>query len=541
MARRRKIPTKTELLQLQKLYKTDEKIGERLGGVPAYLVAYWRRKKNVPKYSLPKFSEQEIRNLWERFGDDEKAGLELGISKAAFYNWRRRYGLREKPAFLKLEQLELNFPGSKLGPHASQLYGNRSVAQKIIARAGGIEKVAVGETIEVEPNIVSLHGSIADVVRKFREHNVEYIANPNRTVITLGGTTESQAGPDDIGMKAIWEFVRRQGVKTVYDLREGTCQQVILEKGHIVPGQFAATYGSGAHAYGSLGALSFSFDAQATANLWATGRLSVEVPATVRITVSGRRYRGIYAKDIVLAILEKLGQNGARNRVIEFAGSVVSQMSISDRFTLTDIASEMGARAALCPYDATTRRYLTGRAQTRSTPLLPDKDAEYHEQYQVNIDQLVPMLYRPGENSEVRPVTELEGSAVHQCILGCCASGRFDELRVAADILKGKQVHPDCRMFVVPGSRTTYLEALKKGLIRVFVEAGAIVLSPGSCACESIPQMRLDEGERCLASTNSHIKNHLGTGDPDLYLCSPATVAAAALNGEITEATRFLK
>src|SRR5512138_3425388 len=131
MKRRRKAPTKTELMQLQKLYKTDEKIGERLGGVPAYLVAYWRRKKNIAKYSLPKFSEQEVRNLWERYGDDEKSGLELGISKAAFYNWRRRYSIKDKPACLKLEQLEIVFPGTKENGHASQLYGGRTMAQKV--------------------------------------------------------------------------------------------------------------------------------------------------------------------------------------------------------------------------------------------------------------------------------------------------------------------------------------------------------------------------------------------------------------------------
>ncbi|HPC11966.1 MAG TPA: hypothetical protein PK112_07700, partial [candidate division Zixibacteria bacterium] len=165
MARRRKIPTKGELLQLQKLYKTDEKIGERLGGVPAYLVAYWRRKKNVAKHSVPKFSEAEVRNLWERFGDDDRCGLELGISKAAFYNWRRRYGIREKPPFLKLEQLELNLPGLKQRGHAVSLLGKQSAAQKIIAMAAEREKVEVGELVVVQPDVTIAHQDAAAVVR----------------------------------------------------------------------------------------------------------------------------------------------------------------------------------------------------------------------------------------------------------------------------------------------------------------------------------------------------------------------------------------
>src|SRR5512138_1912201 len=180
MTRRRTAPTKTELLQLQKLYKTDEKIGERLGGVPAYLVAYWRRKKNIPKHSLPKFSEVEVRNLWERYGDDEKSGLELGLSKAAFYNWRRRYGIKEKPAFLKLEQLEFNFPGAKLGPTVNALYGKQSVAQKIIARCVPQEReqVEIGETVTIEPDLVVSHYDTAEIVNQFRQSGIEYIWNP---------------------------------------------------------------------------------------------------------------------------------------------------------------------------------------------------------------------------------------------------------------------------------------------------------------------------------------------------------------------------
>ena len=199
------MPTKTELLQLQKLYKTDEKIGERLGGVPAYLVAYWRRKKNIPKYSLPKFSETEVRNLWERYGDDEKCGLELGISKAAFYNWRRRYGIKEKPAFLKLEQLEFNFPGSRISMHSAPLYGKQTIAQKIFARAGELEKVEVGEEVELEPGMTLIDGDILKAIETFREAGVEYVWNPSRVVLSPGQyrsaterlttTTGGESGP----------------------------------------------------------------------------------------------------------------------------------------------------------------------------------------------------------------------------------------------------------------------------------------------------------------------------------------------------------
>ena len=185
MAKKKKIPTKSELIQLQRLYKTDEKIGERLGGVPAYLVAYWRRKKNVAKHSQPKFSEKEILNLWERYGDDDKCGLELGISKAAFYNWRRKYNIKEKPAFLKLEQLELNFPGLKPNSGAISLYNKQTIVQKIIATQIDEESVEIGQSYEIEPDMVLSNGNSEQILQLFQDLKTDLVWNPNKISISL--------------------------------------------------------------------------------------------------------------------------------------------------------------------------------------------------------------------------------------------------------------------------------------------------------------------------------------------------------------------
>lgn len=541
MSPRKKIPTKTELLQLQKLYKTDEKIGERLGGVPAYLVAYWRRKKGIPKYSLPKFSENEIRNLWERYGDDEKSGLELGISKAAFYNWRRRYGIREKPAFLKLEQLELNFPGSKYNPHANSLYGKQSVVQKILARSAGLEKAEIGQTVEIEPDVVLLHKSAGDIIGKFRKSGPEYVWNPNKILVTLDYSGASQDRCVADIHRDVREFVKRQGIKNFYDLREGTCHQVIVERGHAVPGQILLCTDNLCTSYGCMGSFAAGIDAEQMFHVWETGKLSLEIPGTIRINVTGRKPHGVYAKDVILSILKQLGTEAAQGRVIEYAGSVVSQMSISERFTLSNMSVELGAKAAICPYDATTRRYLNGRTMAHYKPVIPDKDAEYEGIYQVAVDHLSPQVGCPDNDQPVKSAAELEGLAVHEVILGTCSNGRFDDLRIAADILKGKSISPDCRLYVYPGSRSVYLEALKKGLIRVFVEAGAMVMNPGSVPFTSLQDGRLAEGERCLATTSRQVLADSSTDDTELYLCSPATAAASALNGSITDPSRYLK
>lgn len=536
MSRRRTAPTKSELLQLQKLYKTDEKIGERLGGVPAYLVAYWRRKKNIPKHSLPKFSEAEVRNLWERYGDDEKAGLELGLSKAAFYNWRRRYGIREKPAFLKLEQLELNFPGVKANQHAVSLYGKQTMAQKTIARAANQEKVEVGEQVVVEPDVVIAHHDTLHILDSFREVGHEYVWNPNKVVMSLDYQSDHNEG----GLQALREFIKRQRIKHLYDIRDGLCHQVVLEKGHALPGQLMLGTDALASVYGSVGAFGTCVSYEEMAAVWATGKARLGVPETARLAITGRRGRAVYARDIMLAIQRQLAGRNLANTVIEFGGSIVSQMSMSERFALSTLAAEIHARGAISPYDATTRRYLTGRHSAGYKPVIPDKNAEYSEMFQVNIDHLPPQVYCPDKEEPTRAVAEIDGLPVHVIIIGTLTSGRFDDLRVAAEILRGRQVHTDCRLIVIPASRSVYLEALNKGLIRVFIEAGAIVASSGSSGIVSMSGL-LTEGERCLATMSACTPYHSSLKQTEMYYCSPATAAASALHAVVTDPSRYIR
>ena len=540
MTRKVAVPTKGELLQLQKLYKTDEKIGERLGGVPAYLVAYWRRKKNIPKHSLPKFSEMEVRNLWERYGDDEKAGLELGLSKAAFYNWRRRYGIREKPAFLKLEQLEFAFPGATLSAHANSLYGKQSVAQKILARAAGVERAEVGESIDVEPDLAVSHREIGEVVQRFKKLGAVYVWNPNKIVITEDYLGSGESPAPIIEPKVIHEFVKRQRIKGVYDLREGLSQQVVIENGHILPGELVVAVGTNAGAFGCLGSHSASLTPELVAQLWAAGKTTLRVPPTIRIVVGGRKGRGVYVRDILMAIKRKIGAAAAAGAVIEYSGSVISQTTLSERITLSSLANEVGAVGAIAPYDSTTRRYLTGRGPGNYKPIIPDKNAEYASIFQINIDQVVPQIACPMPADTIKDVAELEGTSIQLVILGSLANGRFDDLRIAADILKGKQVHADCRLLIVPASRAVYLEALKKGLIRVFVEAGAVIVSSGSFDERSLAGS-LAGGERGLTTFGSEIAAQTGATGAEFYLCSPATAAVSALNASITDPTRFVR
>jgi 3-isopropylmalate/(R)-2-methylmalate dehydratase large subunit len=538
---RRKIPTKIELLQLQKIYKTDERIGEYLGGVPPYLVAYWRRKKNVPRHSVPKFSEKEIRDLWERFGDDDKCGLELSISKAAFYNWRRRYGIREKPAFLKLEQLELAFPGVQTSRQADTLYGKQTVVQKILARAAGTEKVAVGEAIRIEPDLVVVTGNAGAIIKKFRQFGSEYVWNPNKIVVSPAACSTPVETDNHMSYKAIRDFVRRQGIRAFYDFRDGFSHQVVIEKAHVLPGQIALASDGHATSLGCLGNIAGSIDPDQAAHAWAKGEVELTVPPSMRIEINGRRSRGVYTKDIVLTIIKQLKAEGAAGKAVEFAGAVVSHMSISERFTLADLAMDMGARLATTPFDSITRRYLTEHPGRDYVPVTGDRDAVYDGMYQINIDQLVPQVAGPDRVDNVKAAAELEGLAIHQVVLGTCSNGRFDDLRIAAEILKGKHVHADCRLLVLPASRAVFLEGLKKGLIRVLVEAGAVIMNPGCTLCFGGGSELFSQGLRTLATSDGSFMRAKGEALSEVYLCSPATAAASAINAAITDPTRYLK
>lgn len=538
MSPRRRPPSKSDLAQLQRLYKTDEKIGERLGGVPAYLVAYWRRKKHIAKHSQPKFSEKEIQNLWERFGDDDKCGLELGISKAAFYNWRRRYGIKQKPDFLKLEQLELNLPGAKLPFHATSLFGNQTIAQKILARAAGVEKAEPGEEITFEPHLVVIAGKIGAVIEQFRKGSVEYVWNPNRILLqthALGAVT----GPNSERTAHIREFARKQGIKRLFDVNDGSPDQLAIEHGHALPGQITLSDNRGYASYGATGALAISYASEQMSELLATGKATIKVPSTVHVDISGRRPRGLTARDIELDAIRLLGDS-VTGKVAELSGSVIAHMSLAERMTLAEVGEHLGSASTVCPFDSIVRRFLTGRTNAQYQPLVPDKDAVYENLYQVNVDNLTPKAALIGKSLTVKQVAELDGLQVSQIVIGTSSNGRFEDLRLAADLLKGKQVHAECRVYICPATRATYLEALKKGLIRIFVDAGAVVMFPGTDNWAERQLHDVPVGERCLTTSGAVVGSDRGSNG-ELYLVSVATAAVSAIQGSISDPTRFVR
>jgi len=526
----RRIPTKGELLRLQRLYRNDRKIAEFLGGdVTEHLVAYWRRKKGIPLYSLPKFSEKEILEVWDRFGDDFHAGMELGISKAAFYNWRRRYKITRKPAALKLEQLSLElFTNNRSSPKRAGA-GRQTIIQKIFAQRLGRKEVASGERYDIEPDIAMVDRRADVVLRLFHEYGITYVWNPSRIILSLDGAAGDDRAGGAEALKAIRHFARLQQIRNCLEIGEGDGLQVALEQGLVLPGQLIAGTGAQITILGCIGAPALVVGAKEMAGLWAQGKLSCEVPETIRINVSGRLPRGVLVRDVAHQIVVHLLGIGSDRRMIEFNGPAVDQMSIADRFTLCCLVASAGVSGAVTPFDATTRRYVNPRARRPFTPLSSDRDAVYAADLTLDVNTMTPILAGPNNACTVIPVEELAGVPVQQIFLGGAANGRFDDLKIAADVLKGKHTSADTRLFIQPASRMVLLEALKKGLIRVFVEAGAIVLNPGR-SLEGRTAHILAAGEKGLTTAADFPCD----GEGDIYQVSSATAAASALSGQVT-------
>jgi len=275
--------------------------------------------------------------------------------------------------------------------------------------------------------------------------------------------------------------------------------------------------------------------------VWATGKIWLKVPESIKIIIRGQMPKGVYAKDVILYIIGQLTVEGASYKSVEYYGDTVVKMSVSERFVLCNLSMEMGAKFAVVPFDRVTRKYISGITSQRYEPIFSDYDAVFEKEYEFEVSGLEPQIACPHNVDNVKPVSEVKGKKVDQVVLGSCTNGRLDDLEVAAKILKGKKVHPEIRMLILPATRTIYLQAMKKGYLKTFLDAGAVILNPGCGPCLGAHQGILAPGERCLATTNRNFKGRMGSPESEVYLASPAVAAATAIKGEIADPRKFVK
>jgi len=322
-------------------------------------------------------------------------------------------------------------------------------------------------------------------------------------------------------------------------LQEGICHQVMPERGYVIPGDIIVGADSHTCTYGALGAFATGMGSTDIGVAYATGRAWFRVPLTINVCLAGTLPSGVYTKDVTLEMVRRVGVDGANYRAIEYTGALVVQMSVSERFTLCNMAIEMGGKAGLVAPDATAQAWLRGRTD-RDYPLLRPRDPYYERVVEIDVSHLQPLIACPPDVNNVVPVGEVEQVKIDQVFLGTCTNGRLDDLAIAANILRGKVIHPQIRMVVVPASREIYLEAMRLGYLETFVQAGASVGTPGCGPCIGRHYGVLAPGERALTTMNRNFTGRMGDPSAEIYLGSPATVAATALTGHITDPRDFL-
>lgn len=416
----------------------------------------------------------------------------------------------------------------------------QTFAQKILARKAGLEEVEPGQIVTVQPDKLLTHDNTAAIAKIFREIGVERVARPEINVIVLDHVVPAATEGHATNHQQIRRFVEEQGITNFYDVGEGICHQVLPEKGHALPGHLIVGSDSHTPTHGAFGAFAAGIGRTEAASVMATGEIWLMVPHSFRVVVKGGLPKGVYSKDIVLHIIGDLGADGADYRSVEFAGPVVEEMSIASRMVLCNMAAEMGAKAGVVEPDGKTRSWLTGRTSADFQEVLADPDAAYERVIEYDVTELAPQVARPHTVDNVVPITEVAGTRIDQAFIGTCTNGRLEDFRVAARILRGRRIAPNTRLLILPASREVLLAALAEGIIADLVTAGAVVLNPGCGPCLGAHQGVMAPGEVTLSTANRNFRGRMGCKEAEIYLASPAAVAASALTGEIADPREFL-
>lgn len=410
----------------------------------------------------------------------------------------------------------------------------KTLAEKILSQKSGSDARA-GSIVVAEVDLVFAQDTTGPLtVRQFQTSGFEHLANPSKTALFL----DHAAPSPNYGLSSDHILLRHFAQQTgclIFDIGDGICHQLVAES-LAKPGDVIIGADSHTVTAGGLGAFATGMGSSDIAIAFGLGKTWFRVPESIKVVVSGNFPEGVYAKDLILHLIGNIGANGATYKALEFSGGTVDSMSMSQRFTIANMAVEAGAKAGLFPADNITKDYLIsqGRGNHYQSVFL-DADATYEQTININVAELEPTISKPHTVDNTALARQLTGTKIQQVFIGTCTNGRLEDLAIAASILKGKKCHPGTRLIVAPASRQVLLAAIKAGYIQSLVEAGAVILPPGCGACLGLHQGVLGDDESCLSTANRNFKGRMGNPQAFIYLGSPATAAATAITGEITD------
>lgn len=414
-----------------------------------------------------------------------------------------------------------------------------TLAEKILAAHAGLAEVHAGQFVEVDVDIVLSNDITAPIsIREFEKLSGDgsplKVFDPERVVMVADHFAPNKDIKSAEQCLILRQFARKQDMPYYYDVGRMGIEHVLLpEQGLVVPGDVVVGADSHTCTYGALGAFATGMGSTDIAVAMATGRTWMRVPETIRIVYEGELQPWVGGKDLILYTIGLIGVSGARYRAMEFAGRAIDSLSMDGRFTMANMAIEAGAKTGLFAVDDVTRAYVDGRAKRPYQLYEADVDAAYLQVIEIDASQIEPQVAFPHLPENARPVNQSGEVRIDQSIIGSCTNGRLEDLQIAAEVLRGRRVHPDVRCIVIPGSQQVYLDAVRGGLVEVMLEAGAAVSTPTCGPCLGGHMGVLAAGERAVSTTNRNFRGRMGHPDSEVYLAGPAVAAASAVAGRI--------
>jgi len=431
----------------------------------------------------------------------------------------------------------------------------KTFAEKALARAAGLSEVVAGQIVDAVPAVALSHDNTAAIIQIFRALGVARVKFPERLVIVLDHAVPAPTTQHATNHAEIRQFVAEQGIENFFDVGRGICHQVVSEHALVLPGQLILGADSHTTHYGWLGAFGAGVGRSEMAAIWATGELWLRVPESIQISVEGELPRGVTSKDLCLKIIGDLGADGGLYASVEFAGSAISKLSLEARMVIPNMMAEFGVKNAYLPPDDAVFEWLAqhkiadGRLQIADSQaaidnlkseiacgaLYPDANATYAARHRYDASQLEPYVACPHRVDNVKPLSAVRGTRIQQAFIGTCTNGRLEDLAAAADILRGKRVARGTRLIVIPASARVLSDAMARGYIQTFLDAGAVIGVPGCGPCMGNHLGVPAPGEVTLSTANRNFRGRMGTREAEIYLASPAVVAASAIVGAIAD------
>jgi 3-isopropylmalate/(R)-2-methylmalate dehydratase large subunit len=429
-------------------------------------------------------------------------------------------------------------------------------AEKALARAAGMTTCTAGQIVDARPDIILSHDNTAAIATIFRQIGLEKVFDPDRLAITLDHAVPAPTPQHARNHAEVRSFVQEQRIRRFYEAGRGICHQVLSEEAVVLPGQLILGADSHTTHFGWMGAFGAGIGRTEVAALWATGELWLRVPESKRIVVEGRLGRGVTAKDLCLRLIGQFGADGGLYQSVEVSGPAIDTLSLASRMVIPNMLAEFGVKNAYLPPDEAVFAYLAprflrsrgalGLEPDNRTPqqvaewlqeeaLYPDRDAVYESNLYLDAAVLEPLVACPHRVDATQPLSILKGRRVHQAFIGTCTNGRLEDLVAAAEVLRGRRIASGTRLLVIPASAEVLAEGMRVGAIQALLEAGAMIGTPGCGPCMGNHMGILAPGEVCISTANRNFKGRMGQPEAEIYLASPAVVAASALRGAITD------